>query len=68
MNKKVHTNSPTSGLPEPAGTPRSFGPEGYVPEESMMHPDIDEGRNDDQDNWSEEEVPAEKREITRRVF
>ena len=67
LNKKVHTNYASSGPPEPPGAPRMFAPEGYVPEESMMHPDIDEDRND-QDNWSEEEVPAGKRVIIRRVF
>ena len=62
----MQTNFPVDGeYPEPEGGPVSYGPdvpEPSVPEEMLMHPDRDEDRNGDYENWSEEEIPKYKRE------
>ena len=61
----VHENFPVEeDLPAPAGEPRSYGP-ASVREEEMMHPDRDEERNNDLENWSEEEINKDKREEIR---
>ena len=57
----VQVNFPVDQeLPEPKGKPISYDP--GAPEEAMMHPDLDEDRNDEYDNWSEEEIPENQRE------
>ena len=56
------TNYPAEVLPQPTSAPESFGPSSNdtVPEEGMMHPDVDEDMNNDIDNWSEEDIMKER--------
>lgn len=69
LEKHMLMNCPTdAGMPQPVGEPISFGPDGHVPEEEMMHPDVDEDLNDEQENWSEAEIPKDKRETITRNF
>ena len=66
-NGTIKVNAVFAGdeLPIPAGQPESLQP--TVQEETMMHPDVDEER-EDFENWSEQELPeATRADVVRRV-
>ncbi len=61
QTRGFHAAFPTENLPEPLGEPIAFG-QGLA-EEQMMHPAVDEEREDDRKlNWSENEIPEDKRD------
>ena len=66
-NGKIKVNAVFAGdeLPIPIGKPVTLRPS--VEEETAMHPDVDEER-EDIENWSEEELPESTRaEVLRKV-
>ena len=62
-NQSAHSNFPTEAdvdMPTAQGEAVALGP--TVPEETAMQPDVDEDKGDyDIGNWSEEELPQDKR-------